>query len=92
MLAYGGTLLPFNGFSDYTSARDQIRQEINNWIRSTSTANGGFDAVIDFDATLRDPNDTSRLSSTYDSGDHLHPGPQGYQKIGETINLNLLTE
>ena len=92
MLAYGGTLLPFGGYSDYTAAREQIRQEVNNWIRSTSAASGGFDAVVDFDAALRDPNTTNRLLRTYDSGDHLHPGPAGYQKMGETINLNLLAQ
>lgn len=92
VLTYGGTLLPFNGFSGYTAAREQVRQEINDWIRSTSAADSGFDAVIDFDAALRDPNNPSRLSSIYDSGDHLHPGPAGYQKMGDTIDLNLLTD
>jgi hypothetical protein len=41
---------------------------VNHWIRTS----GAFDAVIDFDRVLRDPNDPSRLIPKYDSGDHVH--------------------
>ena len=50
---------------------------------------GHFDAVIDFDKTMRDPNHPDRLLPAYDCGDHLHPSPQGYQVMGESIPLSL---
>jgi lysophospholipase L1-like esterase len=84
---YGGTLTPFMD-SDYyhPSARSESdRQSLNHWIR----ASGVFDAVIDFDASLRDASRPDHLARSYDSGDHLHPGPVGYRKMGESIPLTL---
>jgi hypothetical protein len=51
-----------------------MRQTVNNWIRSS----GEFDAVIDFDAAVRDPAAPTQLLGTYDSGDHIHPSDAGY--------------
>ncbi|KKA18560.1 Lysophospholipase L1-like esterase [Rasamsonia emersonii CBS 393.64] len=41
--------------------REQTRQRINTWIRTS----GVFDAVIDFDRIVRDPNDPSVLAPEY---------------------------
>jgi hypothetical protein len=46
-----------------------LRQTVNSWIR----ASGKFDAVIDFDAIVRDPAAPVQLSAAYDSRDHIHP-------------------
>jgi lysophospholipase L1-like esterase len=92
ILVYGGTILPCGGNSYYSALHERIRQVINKWIRETGPADGGFDAVIDFDAALRDPNDQTKLLSIYDCGDHLHLNPAGYQKMAETIELDLFTE
>jgi len=62
-----------------------LRQTVNNWIRKS----GEFDAVIDFDAVLRDPAAPVQLSATYDSADHIHPSDAGYQAIGNAISLSL---
>jgi lysophospholipase L1-like esterase len=83
----GATILPYTG-SDYyhpgpTSEAD--RQEINQWIRTA----GHFDAVVDFDQVMRDPNHPERLLPSYDCGDHLHPSPAGYRAMGEAIPLSL---
>jgi lysophospholipase L1-like esterase len=91
LLVYGGTILPFGSSSSYTASLESIRQTVNTWIKSTTAANGGFDRVIDFDTALRDPNNKTKLLSTYDSGDGLHPGPAGYQKMADTINLSYFT-
>ena len=64
-----GTLAPFQGAMYYSETGDQIRRSVNEWIRSS----GEFDAVVDFDRALRDPDEPSKLAPTYDSGDHLHP-------------------
>ena len=87
---YGATITPYTG-SDYyhpgpMSERD--RQAVNQWIR----AEGHFDAVIDFDAAVRDPEHPDRLSPAFDCGDHLHPGPAGYKAMGEAVPLTLFAK
>lgn len=85
---YGGTLTPFEGASTpgyYSQAGEDTRLLVNAWIRSS----GAYDAVIDFDAALRDPSHPSRLLPAYDSGDHLHPGDAGYQAMADAIDLSL---
>ena len=80
----GGTLLPFEGAlqgtpfaGHFSPAKDIVRREVNEWIRSS----GEFDAVIDFDRLLQDPSHPSRLHPDFDSGDHLHPGDRGYAEM-----------
>ena len=51
---------------------------------------GEFDAVVDFDALLRDPAHASRLRAAYDSGDHLHPGDRGNEVMAEALTDALL--
>ena len=82
---YGGTLTPFGGFFFYSTEKENQRQEVNHWIRTS----GEYDAVIDFDEVTRDPSFPSRLLPLYDSGDHLHPNDAGYEAMGNVINLKL---
>jgi lysophospholipase L1-like esterase len=83
----GATILPFGGSAFYhpgpTSEAD--RQAVNQWIRAT----GHFDAVIDFDAVMREPQHPDHLLPALDSGDHLHPSPAGYAAMGNAIPLSL---
>ncbi len=88
ILVYGATILPFGG-SQYDSAiNEQARQTVNDWIRTS----GEFDAVIDFDAALRDTKDFTRLKEIYDSGDHLHPNAEAYKKMAEIVELDLFAK
>jgi lysophospholipase L1-like esterase len=82
---YGVPILPVIG-SQYASS-ESARQTVNEWIRTSNT----FDAVIDLDAAVRDPQSPTKLLPSYDSGDKLHPSPAGYQKMGDTVDLSLLT-
>ncbi|MEU4978990.1 SGNH/GDSL hydrolase family protein [Streptomyces sp. NPDC021969] len=82
----GATITPFGGYGGYTKAREAMRQEVNEEIRSGRV----FDAVVDFDKALRDPYDPRRMRSDYDSGDHLHPGDKGYARMGQVIDLTAL--
>lgn len=87
ILVYGGTLTPWLG-SDYyhpgpRSEADRVA--LNQWIRTS----GIFDQVIDFEAAVRDPAHPDHLLPAADSGDHLHPGPDGYRRMGEAIPLSL---
>jgi lysophospholipase L1-like esterase len=86
---FGATITPYTG-SDYYHPgplSEADRQSINAWIRAA----GHFDAVIDFDAVLKDPRHPDRLFPAFDSGDHLHPSPRGYRAMGEAVQLNLFT-
>ena len=87
---YGATITPFKNNGYYRPYRDAARNLINDWIR----AGGHFDAVIDFDKTLRDPNDIASLLTEAQSGanDHLHPNELGYKMIGESIDLSLFVK
>lgn len=86
---YGCTLLPFENETylpgAWTPARERHRLAVNDWIRQARA----FDAVIDFDKTLRDPAHPSSMKAEYDCGDHLHPGDFGYQTLGDSIDLAL---
>jgi lysophospholipase L1-like esterase len=83
------TLTPFEraefapGF--YTPRKDQVRQAVNAWIRSS----GEFDAVVDLDLVLRDPHHPRRLAPQVDSGDHLHLNDRGYTRAAEAVPLSL---
>ncbi|VVD97295.1 lipase [Pandoraea aquatica] len=70
----------------YSPEKDAVRQQVNRWIRES----GVFDAVVDFDAVLRDPTHPSRLASAMDSGDHLHPGDAGYKAMAAAVDLGTL--
>jgi lysophospholipase L1-like esterase len=84
----GATISPFEGFvipGYYSESKEATRQAVNRWIR-TSRA---FDAVIDFDAVLRDPDHPSRVLPRFASADHLHPNDDGYQAMADAIDLAL---
>jgi lysophospholipase L1-like esterase len=82
----GATITPYVGSEYYhpspTSEAD--RQAVNQWIRAA----GHFDAVIDFDAVVRDPAHPDQLLPAFDSGDHLHPSPAGYKAMADSIPLS----
>lgn len=83
----GATITPYVG-SDYyhpSPPSEADRQAVNQWIRSE----GHFDAVVDFDAVVRDPRQPDRLRATFDCGDHLHPNPAGFKAMGDSIPLSL---
>ncbi|MGA2383200.1 MAG: SGNH/GDSL hydrolase family protein [Gemmatimonadales bacterium] len=82
---YGATILPFGGSFYDGPGHEEARQRVNKWIRT----GGAFNAVIDFDAVVRDPADPHRLRPNADSGDHLHPGEEGYRMMADAIDLRL---
>jgi lysophospholipase L1-like esterase len=86
---FGGTITPYVGSEYYHPGplSEADRLAVNQWIRAA----GHFDAVIDFDAVLRDPQHPNHLLPAYDSGDHLHPSVAGYKAMGDAIPLSLFT-
>lgn len=88
--AIGATITPYVG-SDYYHPgplSEADRQAVNQWIRTA----GHFDAILDFDRVVADPQHPDRLLPAYDSGDHLHPSPAGYRAMGEAVPLNLFAQ
>jgi lysophospholipase L1-like esterase len=87
--AIGATILPFSSSPYYhpDAATEASRQAINSWIR----APGHFDAVIDFDAAMRDPAQPTRLRPELDN-DGLHPSIAGYRAMAEAVPLELFLD
>jgi lysophospholipase L1-like esterase len=85
---YGATITPFGGndpYDDPNGYREAARQAVNRWIRTSHA----FDAVLDFDAAVRDPANPRQINPIYDVGDHLHLTPAGYGVIAASIPANL---
>jgi lysophospholipase L1-like esterase len=81
----GATLTPYQGAGYYTDQGEEIREAVNDWIRT----GGAFDGVVDFDKTTRDPAHPLVFAPAYDSGDHLHPKDAGYAAMANSIDLSL---
>jgi lysophospholipase L1-like esterase len=82
---YIATLTPYVGAGYASPAGEQVRQAVNQWIRTTSQ----IDGFIDFDKATQDPANPSMFLPAYDHGDHLHPSDPGYKAMGDAIDLNL---
>ncbi|MFD1545343.1 SGNH/GDSL hydrolase family protein [Nonomuraea guangzhouensis] len=82
----GGTLLPTKGYAYHSDEVERIRDAVNAWIRTS----GEFDAAVDFERAVADPADPDRIRPAFDSGDHLHPNPAGYQAMADALDLHTL--
>lgn len=89
----GATLLPFSGAlpntpldNYYQPNKDQLRQRINHWMKTSKT----FDGLLDLEQGLKDSKHSDRLNPIYDSGDHLHPNDRGNQQMANLVDLNQL--
>ncbi|MFI1415905.1 SGNH/GDSL hydrolase family protein [Streptomyces sp. NPDC020707] len=82
----GATVAPFKGWSEWDTAAESVRQEVNQFIRS----GGEFDAVTDFDRILRSPYDHERIMPVFDGGDRLHPNDKGMQAMADSVDLDSL--
>jgi lysophospholipase L1-like esterase len=82
----GATITPYGGYSAYTERREAIRLTVNAFIRNADL----FDAVVDFDAAVRDPADPHRILPAYDPGDHLHFNDTGMRALADDIDLDTL--
>jgi lysophospholipase L1-like esterase len=87
---FGATITAYVGSEYYHPGQlsEADRQAVNQWIR----ADGHFDAVIDFDKVVADPQHPDQLLPAYDSGDHLHPSPAGYRAMANAIPLGLFAQ
>ncbi len=87
---FGATITPFKKNGYYKPYRETARNMINEWIRGS----GRFDAVIDFDKLMRDPNapDTLLTEAQAGANDYLHPNELGYRMMGEAVSPALFKQ
>jgi len=79
------TMTPYQGAKYYSEDGEQIREHVNQFLRTSKL----FDGVIDFDKITSDPEHPLMFLPKYDSGDHLHPSDAGYTAMAAGINLKL---
>ncbi|MEV7614005.1 SGNH/GDSL hydrolase family protein [Streptomyces sp. NPDC089799] len=82
----GSTLTPIKGSFYDTPDNEARREAFNEWVRTS----GAYDAVVDFDRVVSDPQDRHRILPAYDSGDHIHPGDAGYRAMAQALDLDEL--
>jgi lysophospholipase L1-like esterase len=78
------TILPMCNPAD--STKEAARLAVNQWLRTSGTA----DAVLDFDAILRNPANPTEMTPDL-RADCYHPNAAGDTLIGQSIPLQLLT-
>jgi lysophospholipase L1-like esterase len=84
----GGTAIPChnNPNPPWDPSKTKARNELNAWIRTKAP----FDAVIDFDAVMKDPSNADLLHPPLDC-DGIHPNALGYYAMGHALRLDLFT-
>ena len=86
LTVYLGTLLPIYGWRTYAPFREEMRCQINQWIRTNPLGT----RCIDFDEALRDSENPAAFAPGFDSGDHLHPSRAAYAQMAATVPADLL--
>jgi lysophospholipase L1-like esterase len=85
---FGALLTPYQGAGYASPAGEQVRQALNNWIRT----GGAFDGVIDFATPVADPANPLAFAAQYNLRDKLHPNDAGYQAMANAIDLDMITK
>ena len=82
---YFGTLLPIYGWRTYQPFRENLKNEVNHWIRERKN--------VDFEAELASYRDYHyEFKQGYDSGDHLHPSKEAYQRMGKLMAQRIIDD
>ena len=81
LCVWSGTLLPIEGWRTYNLERDEMRCQLNEWLRESPL----FDGCIDFDRAVCDPAHPAAFDAGYDSGDHLHPSEKAYERMAQEV-------
>lgn len=81
--AIGATLTPYIGASYASDEGEAMRMALNDWIRNGKA----YDAVIDFEAVTKDPQNPKQINPAFNIRDHLHPNDAGYKAMADSIDL-----
>ncbi len=69
-----------------TGPGEEMRAAVNDFIRK----GGAFDAVVDFEAAVRDPDSAApQFKPAFNNGDRLHPNDAGYKAMADAIDLSV---
>ena len=79
----GATLTPEEGVWLSGPVGEATRLKLNQWIRTS----GEFDAVVDFDAAVRDKDHPARIREDFNPGDHIHPNDAGNAAMADAFDL-----
>jgi lysophospholipase L1-like esterase len=85
--AVGATLTPYIGASYASDEGEAMRVALNEWIRTSKA----YDAVIDFEAATKDPQNPKQILPAFNIRDHLHPNDAGYKAMADSIDLSIFT-
>jgi lysophospholipase L1-like esterase len=77
------TTVPGVADTGWSDEKTKIRNRVNDWIKKEA----GFDAVLDFDAVVRDKEKPELIAQAYNCGDGVHPAPIGYFQMGKSVDL-----
>ncbi|MCR5762637.1 MAG: hypothetical protein K6G00_04560 [Treponema sp.] len=78
---YSATLIPIYGWRTYNEDREKLRNDFNEWLRSSKD----FDGCVDFDKAVRDSKNPKTFAIECDSGDHLHPSENGCKLMADEV-------
>jgi lysophospholipase L1-like esterase len=84
----GATLTPEDGVWLAGPVGEATRESVNQWIRTS----GAFDALVDFDAAVRDRDQPTRIRSDFNPGDSIHPNDQGNAAMADAFDLAVFTK
>lgn len=80
------TLIPRGNGVGWNSEVETQRRAVNDWIREQSV----FDAVIDMEPVVADPEDPNVILAAYDA-DGTHPNAAGYAAMANAVDLGVFT-
>ncbi|MDE6661596.1 MAG: hypothetical protein K2J93_07220, partial [Anaeroplasmataceae bacterium] len=78
-----GTLLPIYGWRTYAPFRENIKNEVNAWIRKKSCIDFEKEIGIELEGAFH-------FKENCDSKDHLHPSKYAYEQMGKLASLVLM--
>ncbi len=78
---YMGTITPFFGWSTFAPFREVLRQQVNEFIRTTDL----IDGCVDFDAAIRDENEANGCRAGMMTADNLHPANPGHKAMADVL-------
>lgn len=83
---WSGTLLPIYGWRTYNEQRNTLREQFNQWLRTSPL----FDGCVDFDKAVRSNDNPKAFARGFDSGDHLHPSETAYKAMADCVPEELI--